>query len=308
MISRRRFLGSALGAGVAVALPGCQQMGAQSAHRLIVDSQVHLWPAASPALPWVPGGKPQLPEPFTIERLVPMMDEAGVDRAIIVPPAVTGTRNDYALEAVRRYPGRFAIMGRVDQRDPREASRFPKWKEQPGMLGIRLSYLAKEAVALTDGTADWIWPAAEKAGLPIMLLATEMGPALARIAERHPQLTLILDHMGLSIPTVEAGRTATAIDHVVALAKYPNCSVKLSGAAGYTREAYPYRDLYPHIRRLFEAYGPRRSYWGTDITISLARATYRQRVTHFTEQLDFLSESDKDWVMGRALLERLKWT
>lgn len=309
MISRRRFIGVSLGAGIAVALPGCQQMGAQSARkRVIVDSQVHLWPPATPDFPWAPGAKPQLPEPFTIERYLPMMEEAGVDRAIVVPPVVTGTRNDYGLEAVRRYPGRFAVMGRIDQRNPMEASRFPKWRDQPGMLGIRLSYLGKEAAALTDGTADWIWPAAEKAGLPIMILVTEMGPALARIAERHPQLTLILDHMGLSVPTVKAGRTAVAVDHVVSLARYPNCSVKLSASTAYSTEGYPYRDLHFHIRRLFEAYGPRRSYWGTDITNSLARATYRQRITHFTEQLDFLSESDKDWVMGRAIMERLRWT
>lgn len=39
-----------------------------------------------------------------------------------------------------------------------------------------------------------------------------------------------------------------------------------------------------------------------------AKATYRQRITQFTEELDFLSEADKDWVMGRALLARLGWT
>jgi hypothetical protein len=31
-------------------------------------------------------------------------------------------------------------------------------------------------------------------------------------------------------------------------------------------------------------------------TNSLAKASYRQRVTHFTEEVSFLSESDKDWV------------
>jgi hypothetical protein len=30
-------------------------------------------------------------------------------------------------------------------------------------------------------------------------------------------------------------------------------------------------------------------------------------VTQFTEQLDFLSEEDKDWIMGRAILARLGW-
>jgi hypothetical protein len=37
-------------------------------------------------------------------------------------------------------------------------------------------------------------------------------------------------------------------------------------------------------------------------------ASYRQRITHFTEELSFLSESDKDLVMGRAIVQRLKWT
>ena len=54
---------------------------------MIVDSQVHLWKAETPDWRWVPGRVAQLPEPFTIEKLVPLMDEAGVDRAVIVPPS-----------------------------------------------------------------------------------------------------------------------------------------------------------------------------------------------------------------------------
>jgi hypothetical protein len=44
------------------------------------------------------------------------------------------------------------------------------------------------------------------------------------------------------------------------------------------------------------------------MTNGFDRATYRQRVTHFTEELPFLTDSDKDWVMGRAILQRLNWT
>jgi len=55
------------------------------------------------------------------------------------------------------------------------------------------------------------------------------------------------------------------------------------------------------------AFGPRRCYWGTDVTNSFVKATYRQRVTHFTEELNFLSEEDKDWIMGSAILARLGW-
>src|SRR4029079_15504895 len=102
------------------------------AGRRIVDAQVHLWKAESDDWKWVPGRKPQLPEPFTIEKLVTLMDEAGVDRAVIVPPSWRGDRNDYGREAAKRYPNRFAVMGRFPLH-PDSAKLLPKWREQPGL-------------------------------------------------------------------------------------------------------------------------------------------------------------------------------
>ena len=307
MLTRRKFLGTTIGAGVALATGACATQPAGK--RTIVDAQVHLWKANGPDYPWNPGAKPQLQEPFTVERVIPLMDEAGVDRVVIVPPALNEV-NSYALEAVRRYPGRFAVMGRIPLQDPKSAALLPGWKNQPGMLGVRLTFNTPETLAwLSDGTADWFWPAAEKAGLAVMFLAVGEVPRFARIAERHPQLTLVIDHMGLnsSSRTNRITEIPAAIDQAIALAKYPNVSIKLSGALGNSLEPYPFRDMTVYLQRVFDAYGPQRCHWATDITNSFAKASYRQRVTHFTGELSFLSESDKDWVMGRAIRERLKW-
>jgi predicted TIM-barrel fold metal-dependent hydrolase len=99
------------------------------AGRMIVDAQAHLWTGETPDWKWVPGRKPQLPEPFTIDKLVPMMDEAGVDRVVIVPPSWPGDRNDYAIEAVKQHPKRFAVMGRIPLDRPESAALLPRWKE-----------------------------------------------------------------------------------------------------------------------------------------------------------------------------------
>lgn len=317
MPSRRGFLTSTVATGVALSM---QQAAAALAQqkRVIVDSQVHLWPANTPERPWLPGAKPQLPEPFTIERIIPLMDEAGVDRVIIVPPvSLEGERIDYAQEAVKRYPGRFAIMARVALDKPDRATRLATWRDQPGVLGVRLNFGPREAAWLTDGTADWFWPAAEKARLPVMFLTSGQTSLFARIAERHPELTLIIDHMGVgaglrprpnSSDSVRSNAVPEAIAQTAALAKYANVSVKLSSVPLISTESYPFRDVIPHIHRLFDAYGPERCHWGTDVTNSFARATYRQRVTQFTKELPFLTESDKDWIMGRAILARLRWT
>jgi len=309
MVSRRSFLAGTLGASAALTMQSTQTSAqAPRPRRLIVDSQIHLWPANTPDRPWVAGAQPQLPEPFTIERVVPMIDGGGVDRVVIVPPTLEGERIDYAQEAVRRYPGRFAIMARIALDKPDRAQRLPTWKDQPGVLGVRLNFNRELGAWLTNGTADWFWPAAEKAGLPVMFLTTGQTHLFDRIAERHPGLTLIVDHMGATSEAVKANTLADAIAQSAALAKYPNVSVKLSASPLFSSEPYPFRDMTPHIRRLFDAYGPQRCYWGTDVTNSLAKATYRQRVTHFTEELDFLSEDDKDWIMGRAIVARLGWT
>jgi predicted TIM-barrel fold metal-dependent hydrolase len=245
---------------------------------------------------------------MTIERVVPMIDEAGVDRVVIVPPTLEGLRVDYGQEAARRYPGRFATMGRINLDDPNEAKRLPGWRDQPAVLGVRLNIAAKEAPWLTDGTADWFWPAAEKANVPVMFLTNGQTPLFAKIAERHPHLPLIIDHMGVSSAALKEGRLAEVVAQSAALAKYPNVSVKLSSAVLLSKEPYPFRDVTPHIKRLYDAYGPQRCHWGTDVTNSFAKATYKQRVTHFTEELSFLSEQDKDWIMGRSILQRLRWS
>jgi L-fuconolactonase len=64
--------------------------------RCIVDTQVHLWKANTDR-PWPPNTMPQLPQPFGYDQLLPMMDEAGVERVVIVPPPWEGDRIDYAL-------------------------------------------------------------------------------------------------------------------------------------------------------------------------------------------------------------------
>src|SRR5215831_2224598 len=112
---------------------------------------------------------------------------------------------------------------------------------------------------------------------------------LGPIAEQHPQLTLIIDHMGVTAAMVKDNKVEEAIGQTVALAKYPNVSVKLSASPGISREPYPFRDVTVHLKRVFDAYGPQRSYWGTDLTNSYAKASYRQRISHFTEELSFLS-------------------
>jgi L-fuconolactonase len=90
---------------------------------MIVDAQVHLWKAEAADRPWPAWGREacHLPEPLTYQKMLGLMDQAGVDRMVIVPPSWEGDRIDYALEAAAKHPDRFAVMGRIALDDPGSA-------------------------------------------------------------------------------------------------------------------------------------------------------------------------------------------
>src|SRR5262249_59939090 len=109
----------------------------------------------------------------------------------------------------------FAIMGAVPLDRPESRDRIASWRNQPGMLGLRYGFLTDPGRRwLRDGTLDWLWAAAEKAGVPIAALATDSLGELGRIAERHPGLRSTIDHLG--------GRGGTsALQHAPAMTPIP---------------------------------------------------------------------------------------
>jgi L-fuconolactonase len=272
----------------------------------IVDSQVHIWAADTPERPWPPGRahEAQRPYPVTGDAILFEMDLAGVSRAVLVPPSWEGDRNDLALEAARLHPDRFAVMGRLAVQRPESRALVADWTKQPGMLGMRFTFHNEHnRPFLTDGTADWLWPAAERAGMPLMVLVPGSLAVVDRIAGAHPGLKLVIDHVGL--PIRKDPRVFDDLPAVCALARHPNVAVKASGMAALSMERYPFRDLHPHIRRLVDAFGPRRTFWGTDLT--RMPCTYRECIDLFTKELPWLQDEDLEWVMGRGVCEWLGW-
>jgi len=264
---------------------------------LIVDAQVHIWSGGKPT-----NANHRQVEKFTADDLLKEMDAAGVNGAIIHPPASWDPNsNELAVDAARKHPDRLAILGNFPLDKPENRTLVDTWKQRPGMLGLRFALLAPhQQTWLTDGTMDWLWPAAERAGLPVALIGASFVQAMGKIAERHPGLKLIVDHFG------RPDAAWTNLPDVVALAKFPNIALKATGAPSYSSEPYPYRNIHGNIRRLYDAFGPARMFWGTDIT--RMPCSWRQCVTMFTEELPWLRGRDLELVMGRAVCDWIGWT
>jgi predicted TIM-barrel fold metal-dependent hydrolase len=269
----------------------------------IVDAQIHLWGSGLPS-----NLSHRQVTHFTAEEAIVLMHQGCVDAAVIHPPGWDPGSTDMAFAAVQNYPGRFAIMGSLPLDRPDSRARIAGWRDQPGMLGLRYTFLHDPArQRLQDGTLDWLWEEAEKASVPIAALATDSLTELGRVAERHPGLRLTIDHLGGrgGLTTLKDAASMTHMPDLLALARFPNVAVKATGAPGYSSEAYPFPAMHTYLRQIYDAFGPHRMFWGTDIT--KMPCSWRECVTMFARELPWLSDQDKRLIMGDALCAWWGW-
>jgi predicted TIM-barrel fold metal-dependent hydrolase len=92
----------------------------------IVDAQIHLWGTGLPS-----NLSHRQVTHFTPREAIVLMDEGGVDAAVIHPPGWDPGSTDMAFKAVQDYPGRFAIMGSVPLDRPESRGLIAKWRDQP---------------------------------------------------------------------------------------------------------------------------------------------------------------------------------
>jgi L-fuconolactonase len=270
---------------------------------MIVDAQVHLWDEDRPDRPWPPDTSAHGHRRITGDELVAELDAAGVDRAVLVPPSWEGERNDVVLAAARAHPDRFLVMGRVaSDTDP---AALATWTDDPQMAGIRITcHRGPQRVLLTSEAGDWLWGAAEAAGVPVMLYAPGLDADVERLVTRFPNLRLAVDHVNLAL-AVGPDTLLSAIEPVLALARFPNVSVKASGLECHSVGPERLALIGTVVVRLVAAFGAERVFWGTDLT--RIPCAYRDAVSSFVEGIPGLGEPERSLVMGEAILRWLPW-
>lgn len=260
----------------------------------IIDAQIH-----EP----VPGRAPddamkaRLPL-WQVELAREAMDAVGVDTALAV------TSDSFIEVAHERFPGRFPGVHTFFHTAANLESEVHRIKAHPAMVAGRAlvgDYLnATMRPEFLAGVYDPLYVTAEKVGLPIFN-STHGGCAhMASVAAKHPDLTLIIDHIGVAQHPVSPAETMSwgPLEDLLQLAKYPNVYVKLCGAPLLSGQNYPYADVWPNLHRVFEAFGYERVMWGSDYTrLRIADRPIgerpRRRGICYAENLNYILHSDQ---------------
>lgn len=283
----------------------------------IVDAQVHAWtPQHDPEYPWNPAHVPHgffetEKTPDRAEQVLADMDEAGVDAAILVVPTLYLWDNSYAVDSARKTPDRLAVVARIDWKAPEPKRRLAELMSEPTVIGIRLAKRDDPGAWEPDGEFGPMLAAAEKLGVPVAgITGTLTLSAWAAVARRHPDLTLIVDHLGLEAPPTTVPVPGPApferLGHLLALAEHPNVYVKMTATAALSNEPYPFCDIWEPIGRVVAEFGADRVMWGSDYNRTSSLHSYREATAYLAE-VDTIDEAAKQTLYGGTVRTVYGW-
>ena len=274
----------------------------------IIDAQVHAYEADHPGRPWaaVLTGPPSANGP----EMVAAMDAVGVHGAILVS-AYTMYRYDpsFALGVHADHPGRFGLVAPFDTADPAIGEKIADWAATDGTVGVRLLLAHGISDAAGEAGIANLLATARHHDLPVNVYCTQRHAQLAGLAAQFPDVSLVVDHMGLvqpfHPPVPEDGWTE--LPNLLALAEHENVAVKISGTGTLAREPFPFADIRDPVRRILDAFGVDRCMWGTDWTRAVELLSYEQGVEAF-RQGDWLSDNDRAALMGGNAARIYGWS
>ncbi|MFE5328969.1 amidohydrolase family protein [Embleya sp. NPDC056575] len=271
-----------------------------------IDAHHHLWDtdAHPDAYGWMDGPwADPLRGRFGPDELARAAGPVGPVGTVAVQ-ARTDTEETLDLLAIAADPSTpvVAVVGWIDLTAPDPAERAAALRAAPGgelLVGVR-HFVQDEAdpqwLARPDVTRSL--EALAAAGLTYDLLVREPQlPAAVRVAERHPGVSFVLDHLGK--PAIGAGAWQPWADTVERLAALPNVAVKLSGLV---TEAH-WRDwtaaqILPYARHALACFGPERTMFGSDWPVCTLAASYDTVVSIADQACAELSDAERDLVFG----------
>jgi predicted TIM-barrel fold metal-dependent hydrolase len=208
--------------------------------------------------------------PVTIEQLVKVMDEAGVDKAAIVQASTCyGFDNSYVADSMKRYPGRFTGVCSIDMLAADAVEKLRFWHSR-NFSGLRIftggSTAAFDPSKLEEPASFPVWEAAAALGMPICVQTDVTGlGAVKSLSARFPLAKIIVDHMAR--PKITDGPPYSAAAPLFALAPCGNVYFKVT-PRNFEESKLGKAEPATWFARVVAEFGASRLAWGSNFPAS----------------------------------------
>jgi len=274
---------------------------------LLVDAHHHVWDLAVRAQDW-------LDEPVyaPIRRTLTLDDLRAAASAglagrrlagsVLVQCITSAEETEELLAMAGRDPLVCAVVGWADLADPAIGEALDRLRERPGGALLR----SLRHIVQAEPDPAWLQrPAVERGltavagrglGYDVLIHAGQLPQAI-RLAERLPELPLVLDHAGK--PSIATGDLGGWRRDIALLATHPQVCCKVSGLVTEADHgSWTVADLRPVWDRLLEVFGPDRLMFGSDWPVCAVAGGWNRWAEAVAELAAELSTAARDAVLA----------
>lgn len=260
-----------------------------------IDAHSHIWTRDIDRFPLREGVTVEQlnPPSFTDDELMAIATPAGMSRVVLIQHyPYHGWDNSYLIDAWQRHPQRFRIVGMIDHQLPAPGRRMRELLRR-GVTGFRIGPGSGRPEWLASDGMNAMWKTSAETRQPMCcLINPDDLPAVANMCERYPDTPVVIDHFARIGITGRIDETDLA--SLCALKRFRHVCVKLSAFYALGDKRPPHDELIPMVRRLFEAFGPDRLMWASDMPYQLrGENTYEASIALIRDRIDFFSDEDR---------------
>ncbi|QNM06509.1 amidohydrolase family protein [Qiania dongpingensis] len=220
---------------------------------------------------------------FSYEELLRRMDANGVEKAVLLQGSLYGLQNEYSVEAVEKYPGRFAAMGSFDPYCLDAEEIMHRLIEECGCKGLKFEmsslggFMGYHSEFKIDGPQmKEVWKYAQERGLVISLdIGDRKSPSfqldsIVKLAEKYSNIKIVIEHMFCA----GKGERNYVERYLDKISSHSNIYVTLASVVTNCLQGPPYRDAIFYLNAACERIGSERIMWGSDLPITASVLPY----------------------------------
>jgi len=264
-----------------------------------IDAHQHFWRMDRGDYGWLtPAAHPKIAHDFLPADLEPLLSAAKIDKTILVQAAPAEAETAFLLDLADRSPLVAGVVGWVDFDASDAPSRVARIAGKGKLVGLRpmMQDLPDDEWMLHPERARVV-DAMVRGDLCFdALVKPRHLPALAEFLDRHPDLSVVIDHGAK--PDIARGGLDLWSTYIRHIAKNSTAFCKLSGLATEAGPGWSADVLRPYVDVLLDSFGASRLMWGSDWPVLLEAGDYERWLDAATLLTSGLSAEDRALIFG----------
>lgn len=250
---------------------------------------------------WMPAFLAEMEAP--IELMLEYMNWAGVRYGVLNHAHCYGELNEYLSECVRKYPDRFIGTAQVMELDSHKEGEIDKLRHAIRVLGLKGLYYAIDStdiggkLSFDQERFSPFWDEVSHLRVPVIW---DIGNEREEYLEKLQMLENVMKRYDIQgVLSHFASSPENPPKLLLSILNLPNVWLGSDRILKRSHvEEYPYPSIQKMIEFVYREIGVDRMLWGSDFPAIYRACTYQQSLDLFRKHCTFLSEEEKNLILG----------